>query len=126
MSRKIIDRGRLKEINHRLLLGDKRSPAMLKPLIDGFAKATLANNIRPGARAAIARDKAQGRRVVMATASYRFYAARDRRARWGSTIASAPIRSSGSTAWSMPRSTARIATARPSWRWSSNGSAPRA
>ena len=29
---KIIDRGRLKEINHRLLLGDKRSPALLKPL----------------------------------------------------------------------------------------------
>ena len=71
---KIIDRGRLKEINHRLLLGDKRSPALLKPLIDSFAQATLANNVRPGARAAIARDKAQGRRVVMATASYRFYA----------------------------------------------------
>jgi HAD superfamily hydrolase (TIGR01490 family) len=71
---KIIDRGRLKEINHRLLLGHKRSPQLLKPLIDGFARKTLANNVRPGARAAIARDKAQGRRVVMATASYRLYA----------------------------------------------------
>jgi HAD superfamily hydrolase (TIGR01490 family) len=71
---KIIDRGRLKEINHRLLLGHKRSPQVLKPLIDGFARRTLANNVRPGARAAIARDKAQGRRVVMATASYRLYA----------------------------------------------------
>jgi HAD superfamily hydrolase (TIGR01490 family) len=71
---KIIDRGRLKEINHRLLLGHKRSPQLLKPLIDGFARRTLANNVRPGARAAIARDKAQGRRVVMATASYRLYA----------------------------------------------------
>ena len=71
---KIIDRGRLKEINHRLLLGHKRSPQLLKPLIDGFARKTLANNIRPGARAAIARDKEQGRRVVMATASYRLYA----------------------------------------------------
>jgi HAD superfamily hydrolase (TIGR01490 family) len=71
---KILDRGRLKEINHRLLLGHQRSPALLKPLIDGFARATLANNIRPGARAAIARDKAAGRRVVMATASYRLYA----------------------------------------------------
>jgi len=71
---KIIDRGRLKEINHRLLLGHKRSPQLLKPLIDGFATRTLANNVRPGARAAIARDKAQGRRVVMATASYRLYA----------------------------------------------------
>ena len=72
---KLIDRGRLKEINHHLLLGDQRSPAVLKPLVDGFARATLANNIRPGARAAIARDKAAGRRVVMATASYRLYAA---------------------------------------------------
>ncbi len=71
---KRIDRGRLKEINHRLLLGHKRSPNLLKPLIDGFARRTLMNNIRPGARAAIARDKAQGRRVVMATASYRLYA----------------------------------------------------
>jgi len=71
---KLIDRGRLKEINHRLLLGHNRHPAELKPLIDSFAEATLKRNIRPGARAAIARDKAEGRRVVMATASYRFYA----------------------------------------------------
>ena len=72
---KLIDRGKLKEINHRLLLGDLRHSGELKPLIASFAAATLANNIRPGARTAIARDKAEGRRVVMATASYRFYAA---------------------------------------------------
>ena len=71
---KLIDRGRLKEINHRLLLGDNRHPSELKPLVDSFAEATLARNIRPGARTAIARDKADGRRLVMATASYRFYA----------------------------------------------------
>ena len=72
---KLIDRGRLKEINHKLLLGDRRHPHILKPLVDGFARKTMAGNIRPGARAAIARDKAEGRRVVMATASYRLYAA---------------------------------------------------
>src|SRR5688500_17502999 len=71
---KLIDRGRLKEINHRLLLGDKRHPHILKPLVDGFARNTPARNIRPGARAAIARDHAEGRRVIMATASYRLYA----------------------------------------------------
>ena len=71
---KLIDRGRLKEINHRLLLGRQRHPAELKPLVDSFAEATLRGNVRPGARDAIARDKAEGRRVVMATASYRFYA----------------------------------------------------
>jgi HAD superfamily hydrolase (TIGR01490 family) len=46
----------------------------LKPLVESFAETTLRSNIRPGARDAIARDKAQGRRVVMATASYRLYA----------------------------------------------------
>ena len=71
---KLIDRGRLKEICHRLLLGHKRHPRELKPLVDSFAERTVASNVRPGARLAIARDKAEGRRVVMATASYRLYA----------------------------------------------------
>jgi HAD superfamily hydrolase (TIGR01490 family) len=70
---KLIDRGRLKEINHQLLLGHKRHPHELKPLVDSFADKMAANNVRPGARDAIARDKAEGRRIVMATASYRFY-----------------------------------------------------
>ena len=56
---KLIDRGRLKEINHRLLLGHQRHPAELKPLVDSFAEAVMANNVRPGAREAIARDKAE-------------------------------------------------------------------
>jgi HAD superfamily hydrolase (TIGR01490 family) len=71
---KLIDRARLKEICHRLLLGHKRHPRELKPLVDSFAEKTAASNVRPGARAAIARDRAEGRRVVMATASYRLYA----------------------------------------------------
>jgi HAD superfamily hydrolase (TIGR01490 family) len=70
---KLIDRGRLKEINHHLLLGHKRHPHELRPLVDSFADKVAANNVRPGARDAIARDKAEGRRIVMATASYRFY-----------------------------------------------------
>lgn len=72
---KLIDRGKLKEINHRLLLGGETRKAVLQPLVESFAERTLSGNVRPGARAAIARDKAEGRRVVMATASYRFYAA---------------------------------------------------
>ena len=71
---KLIDRGTLKEINHKLLLGRRRSQAELTPLVQSFADKTIANNIRPGAKAAIARDKAEGRKIVMATASYRFYA----------------------------------------------------
>ena len=71
---RLIDRARLKEINHRLLLGGRIHPRDLKPLVDSFAEAQVASNIRPGARAAIARDKEEGRRVVLATASYRLYA----------------------------------------------------
>jgi HAD superfamily hydrolase (TIGR01490 family) len=71
---KLIDRARLKEINHRLLLGHKRRPQELGPLVDSFAAKTVAANIRPGALKAIARDKAEGRSMVMATASYKLYA----------------------------------------------------
>ena len=71
---KLIDRAKLKEICHHLLLGHRRHPHELKPLVDSFADRTAASNVRPGALAAIARDKAEGRRVVMATASYRLYA----------------------------------------------------
>ena len=71
---RLIDRAKLKEINHRLLLGGRIHPRDLKPLVDSFAERQVATNIRPGARAAIARDKADGRKVVLATASYRLYA----------------------------------------------------
>ncbi len=71
---KLYDRARLKEMCHFLLLGSKVHPRDLQPLVQSFADATVANNIRPGARQAIARDKSQGRRVVLATASYRLYA----------------------------------------------------
>jgi len=71
---RLIDRGRLKEINHHLLLGAKVHPRDLQPLVESFADRQVASNIRPGARTAIARDKAEGRRLVLATASYRLYA----------------------------------------------------
>jgi len=71
---RLIDRGKLKEINHRLLLGSRVHPRELKPLVDSFADAQVIHNIRPGARSAIARDRSEGRRLVLATASYRLYA----------------------------------------------------
>jgi HAD superfamily hydrolase (TIGR01490 family) len=71
---RVIDRGELKEINHRLLLGAKIHPRDLTPLVDSFADRQVAKNIRPGALNAIKRDKRQGRRLVLATASYRLYA----------------------------------------------------
>jgi HAD superfamily hydrolase (TIGR01490 family) len=71
---RLIDRAKLKEINHHLLLGSKIHPRDLKPLVESFADTQVVTNIRPGARKAIARDKAEGRRLVLATASYRLYA----------------------------------------------------
>ena len=71
---RLIDRAKLKEINHHLLLGHRVHLTALKPLVESFADKQVATNIRPGARKAIARDKAEGRRLVLATASYRLYA----------------------------------------------------
>jgi len=72
---RLIDRGRLKEINYGLLIGRGIAPEKLEPVIESFADKQLATNILPGARASIAADKAAGRRLVLATASYRLYAA---------------------------------------------------
>jgi len=71
---RLIDRVRLKEINHHLLLGGRIHPERLQPLVESFADAQVETNVRPGALAALARDKAEGRRLVLATASYRLYA----------------------------------------------------
>ena len=70
----LFDRGRLKEICQSLLIGRHIHAADLKPLAESFADATLAGNVRPGAKRAIERDREQGRRLVLATASDRLYA----------------------------------------------------
>ena len=70
----LIDRARLKEINHRLLIGRAVHARELEPLVASFADRQVASNIRPGALKAISRDKSKGRRLVLATASYRLYA----------------------------------------------------
>ena len=72
---KLIDRGRLKELTYTLLIGPGVAPETLAPVIESFADAQLEHNIMPGARRSIAADKQAGRRLVMATASYRLYAA---------------------------------------------------
>ncbi len=70
---KAIDRRRLKEINQRLLLGGGVSRARLAPVTESFADLIQKTNVHPGALRQIAEDKAAGRRLVLATASYRFY-----------------------------------------------------
>jgi HAD superfamily phosphoserine phosphatase-like hydrolase len=72
---KLIDRGRLKEISYTLLIGRGVAPERLEPVVESFAERQAATNVMEGARASIAADRAAGRRLVMATASYRLYAA---------------------------------------------------
>jgi HAD superfamily hydrolase (TIGR01490 family) len=72
---RLIDRARLKELNYTLLIGRGIAPERLEPVIQSFADRQVATNIMPGARASIDADRSAGRRLVMATASYRLYAA---------------------------------------------------
>jgi HAD superfamily phosphoserine phosphatase-like hydrolase len=66
-------RARLKEINQSLLLGRHISRAELAPLTASFAERTYRLNTLPGALRQIEEDRAAGRRLVLATASYRLY-----------------------------------------------------
>lgn len=70
---RLIPRSRLKEINQTLMIGHNVRRAKLQPHIESYADRVLARNVRKGALERIARDKAEGYRLVLATASYRLY-----------------------------------------------------
>jgi HAD superfamily hydrolase (TIGR01490 family) len=71
---RLIDRARLKHWNQSLLVGRAIHPERLAPIVDAFAQKTLDRNVLGPARARLHADKAEGYRLVMATASYRLYA----------------------------------------------------
>ncbi len=68
-----VSRGRLKELNHRLLMGRRVSPEKLRPVVDAFAAKLIRSGCYAEALAQIASDRVAGRRVMLATASYEFY-----------------------------------------------------
>lgn len=70
---RLIRRSRLKEINQSLMIGHNVRRTTLQPHIESYADKVLARNVRKGAIEQIARDKAAGYRLVLATASYRLY-----------------------------------------------------
>lgn len=70
---RIFDRARLKELMHGLLLGSSIPADKMAAISDSYAAAVLADNVYPQAVAQIAKEKAQGFRLVLATASYAFY-----------------------------------------------------
>ena len=70
---KLVGRGRLKELNHRLLMGDRAPRAKVEAVAALYAERIMATNVFAGALARLEAERAAGRRVVLATASYEFY-----------------------------------------------------
>jgi HAD superfamily phosphoserine phosphatase-like hydrolase len=72
---KLLNRAQLKEINLGLMLGRRIDRSTLARISAGFAGRTLARNIFRRALDRIEADRADGYRIVIASASYGFYVA---------------------------------------------------
>lgn len=70
---RLIDRRRLKAFNMALLIGRNYDPVGLEGLAQSYADRVIARNIHPRALDQIARDRAEGYRIILATASFRMY-----------------------------------------------------
>lgn len=71
---RVIDRAGLKQRMQRLMLGGRLAPEAVDRAATAFADRVVASGVFAGARAQIEADRAAGYRLVMATASFRFYA----------------------------------------------------
>lgn len=71
----LVGRGGLKQTAQRLMLGRAVPPAEMEALAEDFADTIVARGVLHGARARIAADRAEGYRLVLATASHGYYAA---------------------------------------------------
>lgn len=71
----LISRGRLKETAQRLMIGRSVAAPRLALGTGSFAERVTSRGVLPDAVAQIARDRADGWELVLATASYRFYVA---------------------------------------------------
>ena len=71
---RLIDRARLKQATHRLLIGTRTPPERLARAAEDFARRERARGMFADALARIAADRAAGYTIVIATASHRFYA----------------------------------------------------
>lgn len=70
---RLMSRGRLKERMHRLMLGTRLAPATIDDIARDFAGWMVPGRIHPRAVQRIEADRRAGYRIVIATASYRFY-----------------------------------------------------
>ncbi len=72
---KLVKRGQLKEFNVNLLLGRRIGKSALEDLAKGFARKTVTENVLQPALQQIERERAEGRMIMLASASYAIYVA---------------------------------------------------
>ncbi|MEP3224855.1 MAG: HAD family hydrolase [Parasphingorhabdus sp.] len=70
---KLISRKSLKTYNQRLLLGSRPKIADLQPHIEDYADKVIRSNSYANALAQVESDRAEGRKLILATASYELY-----------------------------------------------------
>lgn len=70
----LMSRSRLKEFAQRLLMGNAAPRGLVERHAAGFAAKMVARRLMPGAIAQLAADRAGGHAIVIATASFAFYA----------------------------------------------------
>ncbi len=71
---RMVDRAKLKELNQSLLLGPVLPAETAERIAQSYAQKLLSEGVFVQALGQIAIDKAERRRLVLATASYEFYA----------------------------------------------------
>lgn len=71
---KLLDRARLKGATQRLMLGRRIGEGDMARIVRAFAETIDRDDVMGQARERIAEDRAAGYRLVLATASYRYYA----------------------------------------------------
>jgi len=71
---KLVDRSGLKQFTQRLMVGRALSESEMAAIAAGFADRMVASGVLQGARDRIAADRAEGYRLVLATASHGYYA----------------------------------------------------
>ncbi|BAK68565.1 hypothetical protein SLG_38900 [Sphingobium sp. SYK-6] len=70
---RLVSRARAKEINQGLLIGWRVNRARIQPAVESYADKVVAGNVRAGALRRIADDRADGYRLLIASASFRLY-----------------------------------------------------
>ena len=70
---RLVSRGRLKELNQSLLMGRSVPLARVAAVAEAYAAQVCQRNVFAGALDRLAIERAEGRRIVLATASFAFY-----------------------------------------------------